>query len=302
MSNRPVKKKKVVEITQEDFDVEWTPPPRTGRDRIIQIGVLILIVLFALPFLLPALTGFSGPSDAEIERRQQQQQVSQLSELDLQIKQYSEQLAKDPKDGPTLANLGYYMTQKAANMPAIDGDDTERMTMLATSEKYLRDALEQDPDYAFAQQELAKNLMIQGKNDEAGELINKGLAAADEDLKSEDEKVVNAAKARKMELLRLSAVSDAEAKNFESALEKMTQVVELNPGEANSYIVRSRLHQEMGNKDLARKDLELVVDMGQKMGNQQLAAFGQQMIEELDNPKLEIVKIEQTEVTPTPSP
>ena len=116
MSNRPIKKKKVVEITQEDFDVEWTPPPRTGRDRFIQIGVVFLIVCFLLPAVTCAI-----PSDEPTDVAQQQAQ--QTDDVAIAIKNYSDQLAQNPNDVNALANLGYYMTQKAERLLPKEGEE-----------------------------------------------------------------------------------------------------------------------------------------------------------------------------------
>jgi tetratricopeptide (TPR) repeat protein len=273
MSNRPVKKKKVVEITQEDFDVEWTPPPRTARDRLIQFGVGFLI----LAFLLPAVTCAITPSpDVDPE----QQQAQQVDEVEQSIQQFSKQLGEDPNNPTTLANLGYYTNIKAARTQ----DEAERMTLLATSEKYLRDALAQDQEYGFAQAELAKSLMLQEKNEEAAELLNKGLEKAEADLNSDDEKTAADAKASKGELLRLSSTLDVRDENFEAAIEKMNQVVELKPGDPVNYMARAELHSKLGNKEGALEDYNTVVTIGQQTGNQQMVMMGQLMIEQLNNP------------------
>ena len=273
MSNRPVKKKKVVEITQEDFDVEWTPPPRTARDRLIQFGVGFLI----LAFLLPAVTCAITPSP---EVDPQQQQAQQVDEVEQSIQQFSKQLGEDPNNPTTLANLGYYTNIKAARTQ----DEAERMTLLATSEKYLRDALAQDQEYGFAQAELAKSLMLQEKNEEAAELLNKGLEKAEADLNSEDEKTAADAKASKGELLRLSSTLDVRDENFEAAIEKMNQVVDLKPGDPVNYMARAEPHTKLGNKEAALEDYNTVVTIGQQTGNQQMVMMGQLMIEQLNNP------------------
>lgn len=280
MSNRPVKKKQVVEITQEDFDVEWTPPPRTARDRLIQFGVIFLI----LAFLLPAITcAVVQPPAADPDAEQNQQ--AQQDEVEEGIQRFSKELAEKPNDPAVLANLGYYTNMKAARtMPGEDGDNTARMTLLATAEKYLRDSLAQDSEYGFAQSELAKNLLLQDKREEASTLIASGLEDVEGDLGSEDEKTANDAKGRKVELLKMSASMDIQDGNEQAALEKMNQVLELKPGDPSLYLARADIHKAMGNKDAAREDLNTVVNIGQQMGNQQAVMIGQFMIEQLDAP------------------
>jgi tetratricopeptide (TPR) repeat protein len=274
MSNRPVKKsKKVVEITQDDFDVEWTPPPRTARDRLIQGGVIFLI----LAFLLPAITCAVTPTpDVDPQAQQQQQQ----DEVELSIQRFSKELAEKPNDPAILANLGYYTNIKASRIE----DETDRMTLLATSEKYLRDSLAQDSEYAFAQAELAKNLMLQDKNEEAAGLISDGLEKAELDLNSEDEKTAADAKARKVELLRLSSTLDVRAGRNEEAIEKLNEVVELKPGDPILYMARAELYTNLGNKEAALEDYNNVVNIGQQTGNQRMVMMGQMMIEQMTNP------------------
>jgi tetratricopeptide (TPR) repeat protein len=274
MSNRPVKKKKVVEITQEDFDVEWTPPPRTARDRLIQGGVLFLILAFLLPAVTCAITP-SESTETQLERQQQQQ-----DEVELSIRRYSKELAEKPNDPAILANLGHYTNIKSSRIQ----DETERMTLLATAEKYLRDSLAQDAEYAFAQAELAKNLMLQEKNDEAAELIASGMEKAEGDLGSEDPKTAASAKARKVELLRLSSTLDVRAGRDQDAIDKLNEVVSMKPGDPMLYMARAELHQRLGDKDSALEDYTNVVNIGQQTGNQRMVMMGQMMIEQINNP------------------
>ena len=291
MSNRPVKKKKqVVEITQEDFDVEWTPPPRTARDRIIQFGVLFLIICF----LLPAVTCAVVP-EPEVPENVQQMQQDPIAKF---IKQYSDELAKNPGDPAALANLGYYTTIKAMTAP-----EDKRNELFATGEKYLRDSLEKDPDYAFATSELARNLLLQKKTEEANTLINEALEKVEPKLASEDEKEANDAKSRKVDLLLLAAGADSEAKDNQAALDKMNQALELRPGDTNLYFARASVHMALEDKEAARKDLTTAVDIGTKMGDQQAVVRGQQMIEALDAPpKLEVIDMKETDLTVSPTP
>lgn len=293
MSNRPVKKKKqAVEITEEDFNVEWTPPPRTARDRIIQVGVIILIIAF----LLPAITCMAVDTPSP---EQQQQQAAQLDPIAEQIKVFSEQVAQNPKDPNALANLGLYTTYKAMQ----EQQDNERMTLLATAEKYLRDALVVDPDYAMATRELARNLYVQKKTTDAQETIEAALKKADEKLGSQDETEVNEAKSTKVELLSLSAAISADQGSKDEALKKLGDAIELKPGEASLYITRAQFHHQFNDKESAKKDLTTAVDIGQKIGDQQAVAQGQQMLEMIDAPpQMEVIKVEKEDVSASPSP
>lgn len=272
MSNRPLKKKKVVEITQEDFDVEWTPPRRTARDRLIQFGVIFLIVAF----LLPAVTCAITPTP-EIDPQQQQ---AQQDEVEQSIQRYSKELEENPNDPTTLANLGFYTNMKALRIE----DEAQRMTLLATSEKYLRDALAQDANYGFAESELAKNLTMQDKNEEASELIESGLAKVETEINSEDEQTATSATARKVELLKIASTLDLRAGQDDAAIEKLNQVVELKPGDPALYLARAELLVKSGDKEAALQDYNTVVNIGQALGNQNMVMVGQMMIEQLNNP------------------
>lgn len=296
MSNRPVKKQKVVEITQEDFDVEWTPPKRGARDRLIQIGVMILIIAFLLPAVTCAVIPDADPA------QEQQQEALQQNPIEQQIQLYSKQLQSDPNNSAALANLGYYTTFKALTM-APDGEENKRKTTLVTAEKYFRDALKQDPDYTFATAELARNLMLQDKNEDAQKLLDEALEKVEPRLNSSDDAELNEAKSDKINLLTMAAELDVRGKKVEDALAKMTQAIELKPGDAKLYLARAQVHMTAGEKDAARADLEKGVDIGQKIGDREAVQQGQSMIEALDAPpKLEVVDIKETELNATPAP
>lgn len=285
MSNRPMKnKKKVVVEEQLEPEVEYRPPGRTGRDVVVQVGVTMLIIAFILAPMLGLF--FSDSTDAAQQQAQQQQQ--QADDDEQQIKRYSEELAKDPNNAVTLANLGYYTTMKAGKLQMMGQDETQAKTLMAQAEGYLRKSLEKDPSYGFAQSELAKNLLLQDKHEEAKEFIEQGLKDADAGLKSEDTKVATEAKARKAELLNMAAFMDFKAGSVDGAIAKMDEVIALTPGNAELYQRRASYYMEKGDKDSAKKDLATMVDIGQKTGNQQAAMIGQMMLEQIDKPPVTV--------------
>ena len=124
MSNRPQKnKKKVVVEDEQDQDVEYRPPGKGTKDLIVQFGVTILILSFVLA---PMLVFVFGESPAP----QQPQQQQQVDDTEQQIKHYSGELAKNPDDPANLANLAFYTTQKAMQLPPTPESETQRMTLL----------------------------------------------------------------------------------------------------------------------------------------------------------------------------
>lgn len=279
MSNRPLKnKKKVVVEDQDDSVVEYRPPGRSGRDLMIQLAVGLLILAFVLA---PMLGLFFGETADPVASGQQQQQVDDTEQ---QIQRYSEELAKDPNNPVTLANLGFYTTEKAGKLQAMGQDQAQADTLLAQAEGYLRKSLEMDPTYGFAQSELAKTLLLQKKNDEAKTLIEQGLKDAEGNLNAEDSKVATEAKARKAELLNMSAFLEYQAGSVDGAIAKMDEVIALTPGNAELYQRRAMYFMEKGDKEAAKADLAIMVDIGQRTGNQQAAMIGQMLLEQIDKP------------------
>lgn len=280
MSNRPLKKKKdIPEITEEDFEVEFVRRDATTKDWFIRIGVGILVVAFLMTSgIVCVLPDPPKPAD----NPQQQQQVDENEEM---IQRYSKELAEKPNDAAVLANLGYYTSLKAGNMFGEDeAVKNQRMTLLVTAEEYLRKSLTQDPDYGFAKTELARNLVLQEKVEEAKGFIESALTGVEDDLKSDDEQVSSKAKSQKVNLLRLAATVDYTEGKKDEAIDKMAQVIELKPGDPQSYMQRGQMYAEAGNKDAARKDYEILLDIGQKTQNRNAVAIGQMLLQQLDGP------------------
>lgn len=286
MSNRPLKnKKKVVveeEMTAEEHEVEYRPPGRTSRDLVIQIGVAFLIISFILAPMLVFI--FSDPPERVPQRNQQQQQQD---DLEAQIANFSKELASKPDDPTVLTNLGLLTNQKADRMQGTapgTPEDNKRMALLKESEGYLRKALEKDGKYALAQQELAKNLILQSNFEEAQTLIAGLLTEANSNLTSSDAKVAADAKGQKTQFLMLESIILSEKGDKPAAIAKLGEVIEVNPGAPEAYMQRGRLHAENNDKAAARKDFETLVDIGQKTGNQNAAMYGQLLLQELDKP------------------
>lgn len=283
-SRRQREEAEVEETYEDETILDVYERPKSAKELFLQICVIVLVVAFLMT---------SGMVCAVAPTPQGQdpaQAAVKVDEIAQQIEKYSTDLQKNPNDVATLANLGYYLGQKAANMQP-GADDTARMTELATAEGYLRKALEQDPNYAFAQTELGKNLLMQNNYEEAGKFLESALEDAEKSVNSEDEKTKNEAVNRKAELTRLLAYSDVQQGKPEDALAKLDTVLELKPGDANLYVMRSQIHRQMGNLDAARKDIAIVIDIGQKTGNQQTAALGQALMEDINRPA----------VTPSPA-
>lgn len=278
MSNRPLKNKKKVVLEEEDHEVEYRPPGRTSRDVIVQLGVTFLIVSFILaPMLVFVFSDRSTPA----QQQQAQQQQDPKNDIEGQIKQYSTELSKNPGDPATLANLAYYTTQKAGMLPETDN---QRMTLLKEAEGNFRKALEKDANYGFAQAELAKNLAIQKNYDEANKLIEQAMKSADADLTSSDPAKAADAKARKVEMLRVSAIILIEKKDMKGGLEKFSEAIAVDPGNPQLYKQRAFLYMQNNDKESARKDLTTMVDIGQKSGDQNAAMEGQMYLQSLDQP------------------
>ncbi len=301
MSNRPKeKRKRAARVLDDEIDVEYTPVGRSPKDLFLQIGVIILVVAFLMTSGLVCII----PDQEQVTT--DASQAHQLDEETYQIERYSQAIQKDPTDVNALANLGYYTQNKAMKIAAEaemvkmqaeldqDGDPAEeettprqdpeiqKMTMLATAEGYLRKALEQEPDYGFARQELARNLLLQEKTEEARGFIDESVEVIDPKIESEDEKVANEAKGQKAELLRFSSILAGQDEDLPKAISFLDQAIDLRPGDGELYLQRGQLRLQSGEKDQARDDFEIAVDIGQKTQSPQLAMYGQIFLQQLE--------------------
>jgi tetratricopeptide (TPR) repeat protein len=279
MSNRPLKNKKRVVVEEEDteHEVEYRSPGKTSKDIIIQVGVVILILSF---FLAPMLVFALSPAPLPAE----QQQTRQVDDTEEQIKHFSAELTKNPNDAASMANLAFYTTKKAVQMPPTPDNENLRQTLLKEAEGNFRKALENDPDYGFAQAELARNLIFQKNFDEASTFIDQALKGAEAGISSSDATVAADAKARKAQMVGMSASLLAERGDMRGAITKLTEVIELTPGNPQLYKQRAVMHFQNNDKDAARADLTTMVDIGQKSRDQNAVAEGQMMLQMLDQP------------------
>ncbi len=269
-----------VENTYEDETIlDVYEKPKSAKELFLQIAVMILTVAFVVTS--SAMCIVSPPAQQNPQQAQQQQ----VDDTAQQIENFSKKLNENPEDVATLANLGFYLGKRAGNTMPTEENKVSRMTDLATAEGHLRKALEIDPKYTFAQMELARNLLMQEKSEEARTFINDALAGVEEKLSSDDEKEKNKALNNKVELIRLLAGADISEQKYSEALPRLDEAIGLKPGDANLYISRSQVYQLLGDKEKATKDLEIVIEIGQKTQNPQVAAFGQALLEQLNNPQ-----------------
>lgn len=270
-----------VENTYEDETIlDVYEKPKSAKELFLQIAVMVLTVAFVVTS--SAMCIVTPPAQQGNQQTQQQQQVDDTAQ---QIERYSKELNEKPDDVATLANLGFYLGKRAGNTMPTEENKVSRMTDLATAEGHLRKALEIDPKYTFAQMELARNLLMQEKSEEARTFINGALEGVEEKLGSDDEKEKNKALNNKVELIRLLAGADISEQKYSEALPRLDEAITLKPGDANLYISRSQVYQLLGDKEKATKDLEIVIEIGQKTQNPQIAAFGQALLEQLNNPQ-----------------
>lgn len=287
LTDRPKKSRR----NDEEIDIENTyedetildvyEKPKSARELFLQIAVMVLTVAFVVTSSAMCIVTPPAPQQGDPQQAQQQQ----IDDTAQQIERYSKELNEKPDDVATLANLGFYLGKRAGSTMPTEENKVARMTDLATAEGHLRKALEIDPKYTFAQMELARNLLMQEKSEDARTFISAALVDVDAMLNSEDEKEKNKAVNNKVELLRLLAGADISEQNYDDALPKLNQAIELKQGDANLYISRSQVLQLMGDKEGATKDLETVIEIGQMTQNPQIAAIGQALLEQLNNPQ-----------------
>lgn len=286
LTDRPKKSRK----REEEIDIENTyedetildvyERPRTKKEVFLQIATAILVVAFLMTSGMMCVVGGGGSNGAP--NGDPNQPVQQIDDTAQQIERYSKELQEKPGDVAVLANLAYYLGQRASNLEPTEENKQSRMTDLALAEGHLRKALETDPNYAFAQSELGKNLLMQENYEEARKFLEVAKSSTDEGIASDDEKTKNEATNRRAEIIRLLAIADVSEGKVAEALVLTNQALELKPGEPNLYLQRYQIFMQMGDKESARKDLMTLIDVGQKTRNQQAAAIGQALLEQMN--------------------
>jgi len=265
---------------EEEEAVREISPEERRRKFIINFGVGILLVAFLTTSGITCvnLNQFSP------QQPQQQQEEGPVDRNASELKRWQEEVAKSPNDSNALANLGYYQLERGLEI--YSNDEPNKQKDLDAAMANFEAALKVDPDYGFAQQQKARVLLVQKKLPEAKAGYEAMLASAEKPV-PDDAKNKEAAERNKkgdqvQAHLGLAAVAMGQ-KDVAAALQHMNKAIELDPGNAESYLQRATVHMQMKQKELARKDLETVGEIGKATRNQAMQQFAQQYIYAMEN-------------------
>lgn len=261
-------------------------PQERRRQIMIQVGVWFLVLVFAMT------SGVMCFNIGSNEQASQQVQQQAQDPIQAEIDRWTSQVGANPNDPVALANLGHYWARKAATLPtreeaaaasptpaaaspspgAPSPAATPQMSQeeaVARAEEYLQRALEKDPSYAFALQQLAEVRMMQKKPAEARALLEKILALAAAPIpEGEDPATIEANRATQTNRARMGLASvEAREKNYDKALEILAQVVKEQPGNVEAYMMRAGVLHEQDRMPEALQALDDAARVAEGMQN-----------------------------------
>ncbi|MBI3926733.1 MAG: hypothetical protein HY319_14425 [Armatimonadetes bacterium] len=282
MSKSKLRISKTHQPEQEEEEEREISPIERRRRLIINVGVAIVILAFSVT------SGITYTNlNQEVPVDNPTQQEAPMDQVQMEIERWQGELANDPQNVAALANLGFYYRQKALPLLVDEKKKEESQQLLARSEENLRKAMELDPNYGFAVQELASTLRMQEKDDEARQLLEKAIEQAQQPVQpaqGEDPETLKAARQRQEVEARMALADLAFSQgNTEEVLAQLGKVLELEPGNIDAYMGRASLYQRDEKKDLAKADLEKALDIAQKM-NDRRAVLIMQLLYQMDNP------------------
>ncbi|MCA9792225.1 MAG: hypothetical protein KC910_10540, partial [Candidatus Eremiobacteraeota bacterium] len=212
------------------------------------------------------------------------------------IEKWKAEVDKNPKDATALANLGYYYVRKASN-----SEDAEKGKLLAQAEETLHQAIEADPNYSFAYQQLGESLVLNDKNDEAREIYKKAIELAE--LPGKDEAEQAAHDAQKVQALLSLARLEFTENDMEASLGHLDEVVKIKPGEGKAYLARATIYRKTGQDQKAITELRTAFDIAQATRDQELLLVSQAMLESMlpkDGPTPGVGETPAPVATPSP--
>lgn len=264
---------------EEEPEVRQLSPQERRRQMMIHAGVWFLVLVFAMT---------SGVMCFNIGDQATRQAVQEAAEpqdpIQAEIDRWTREAEAAPADPVPLANLGHYWIRKAASLPenaeptpagspapgSPSPAATPAMTRgeaLSRAEDYLKRALEKDPKYAFALQQMADVRVLQKKPAEARTLLEKVLELAQEPVpEGEDKATFEANRANQTTRARMGlAMLEAGEKNYDKALEILDVVLKDQPGNLEAWIARSSVLRDQGRVDEALEALDSAVKVAEGM-------------------------------------
>ncbi len=264
---------------EEEVKAREISPEERRKKIIIDIGVGILLLAFLTTSGITCvnLNQFTPPP-------QEQSQEGPVDRTAAELKRWQEEVAKTPNDANALANLGFY--QMARGLEVYATDEPNKQKDLEAAMANFDAALKVDPDYGFAQQQRARIYLVQEKLPEAKAGYEAMLASAQKPVPADAKNKEAAERSHKdnevQAHLGLASIAMGQ-KQMPVALQHLDKAIELDPGNVESYGQRATIHFKMKQKELARKDMETIVEIGKATRNQNVAASAEQFIYMMDN-------------------
>ncbi len=264
-------------------------PQERRRQIMINLGVWFLVLVFAMTSGVMCYN-IGGPETAQPgpEAQQASQDPNQV-----EIDRWTRELQSNPNDPVVLANLGASWMRKAETLrsqqptqaapdaatasplpqagsptPAATPEMT-REDALARAEDYLNRAIEKEPTYAFALQQLAELKIAQKKPAEGREFLNRILALADLPIApEEDPETIRATRESQSTRARMTlARLETFEKNYDQALQILAQLEADHAGNADVHAMRAHIYEEQGRPQEALNALDELARVAEVMNN-----------------------------------
>ncbi len=260
-------------------------PQERRRQIMINVGVWFLVLVFAMTSGVMCYN-IGGPETAQpgVEAQQAAQDPNQV-----EIDRWTRELQSSPNDPVVLANLGASWMRKAETLRSRQPGEaapsspepeaaspspqaTPEMTRedaLARAEEYLSRAIEKEPSYAFALQQLAELKIAQKQPAQGREFLDRILALADAPIPpEEDPETIRATRESQSTRARMTlARLETFEKNYDRALEILARLEADNSGNADVHAMRAHIYEEQGRPDQALKALDELAKVAEVMNN-----------------------------------
>jgi tetratricopeptide (TPR) repeat protein len=148
------------------------------------------------------------------------------------------------------------------------GQSKDGTADLGKARQQFEEVIAKDPKNYRVLLLLSQTLKLQKESAKAKEMLKQVLTLASEpvDPKAPDKDAQTAARQGTQELANLTlAQIEYETKNLDGSLAYLDASLKLNPGNAQSYLLRARVQMERKQPEAARKDFQFALDIAQRL-------------------------------------
>ncbi len=257
---------------EEEYQERELSPHEKRRQTVIHVGVWVLVLAFMMTSGIVCVN-----FEDELPPPPSQNQSSS-NEDEAALEKWQERVGENPEDAAGWANVGFYQTRLASRLDP-EKEAPEREKQLALAEENLRKALEVDPNYFFAYEQLGRTLIVGGKTEQARETFEQAYELAEQEPADESEEAEK--KAQKVTALMGLSELDFREEDFQGAIGQLDRVIEVKPGEGEAYVRRAAIYHQLEEKDKARADLLVALDIAQNTQDQELLMISQGLLQQL---------------------